>query len=252
MNLIKTYFTRQLEKRGYPTDDICYSLNYCQGDGMAWYGDIEEEALISFADKLMKDTEKAAVKRAINKGATVTIERNSYATHYSHYNTMSVIAEACYGEELTDFEWASFQSFEQALEEDVKATSQSLESNGYAIIDAGSKYGALADKKRTFNTARFSLIIEESEDKDFSVQHWDESLIDDTVQACIDKKLRYFTLRVSVIEREDETVLGESYLGGCTESNDSPSKNYDGHLRQMVSEAIREARDFVNSISLAA
>ena len=74
----------------------------------------------------MNGTEKAAVKRAIDKGATVAIERNSCATHCSHYNTMTVNAEACYGEELTDFEWASFQSFEQALEEDVKATSRSL------------------------------------------------------------------------------------------------------------------------------
>lgn len=67
MNLIQIYFTRQLEKRGYPTGDICYSLNYCQGDGMAWYGDIEEGALIRFADTLMKGAEKAAVKRAINQ-----------------------------------------------------------------------------------------------------------------------------------------------------------------------------------------
>jgi len=252
MNLIKTYFTRQLEKRGYPTDDINYSLNYCQGDGMAFYGDIDEEALIRLADTLMKGTEKAAVKRAIDKGATVTIERNSCATHYSHYNTMTVIAEACFGEELTDFEWASFQSFEQALEEDIKATSKSLEADGYAIVDAGSQYGALADKKRTFNTARFSLIIEELEDEDFSLEYWDDSLIDEIIQAFIDKKQRYFLLKVSVVARNDETVLGESYLGGCTQSNDSPSKNYNGYLPQMVSEAIRESRDFIESISLAA
>ena len=252
MNLIKTYFTRQLEKRGYPTDDINYSLNYCQGDGMAFYGDIDEEALIRLADTLMKGTEKAAVKRAIDKGATVTIDRNSCATHYSHYNTMTVIAEACFGEELTDFEWASFQSFEQALEEDIKATSKSLEADGYAIADAGSQYGALADKKRTFNTARFTLIIEELEDEDFSLEYWDDSLIDETIQAFIDKKQRYFTLKVSVVARDDETVLGESYLGGCTQSNESPSKNYNGYLPQMVSEAIRESRDFIESISLAA
>lgn len=252
MNLIKAYFTRQLEKRGYPTSDICYSLNSCQGDGAAFYGDIDEDALIRFADTLMTGTQKAAVKRAIDKGATVTIERNSWATHYSHFNTMDVLGEECYAEELTDFEETAFGEFVEALGEDVVATSKSLESDGYALIDAGSSYGALDGKTREFNTARFTLRIEELEDKDFSVEDWDESLIDETLQEFIDGKQRYFCLKVSIMEREDGVVLGDSYLGGCVESNENPSRTYGGYLRQMVSETINEARDFIDSISLAA
>lgn len=252
MNLIKTYFTRQLEKRGYPTDDICYSLNSCQGDGMAWYGDIDEDALIGFADTLMTGSEKAAVKRVINKGATVTISRNSFATHYSHFNTMDVEGETYYAEALTEFEEAAFDTFIEALEEDVVATSKTLESDGYAIIDAGSSYGALDGKQREFNTARFTVRIEELEDEEFSLEYWDESLIDDTLQAFIDGKQRYFTLKVSVNSKEDNVELGTSYLGGCVESNDRPSRTYGGYLTQMVSDAIKEAREFIDSVSLAA
>ena len=252
MNLIKTYFTRQLAKRGYPTDDICYSLNSCQGDGMAWYGDIDEDALTCFADTLMTGTEKAAVKRVINKGATVTISRNNFATHYSHFNTMDVEGESYYAEALTEFEEAAFDTFIEALAEDVVATSKALESDGYAIVEAGASYGALDGKQREFNTARFTLRVEELEDEDFSVDYWDGSVIDDTLQAFIDGKQRYFCLKVSILEREDGVVLGDSYLGGCVESNETPSRTYGGYLPQMVSKAIKEARDFINSVSLAA
>ena len=252
MNLIQTYFKRQLEQRGYPTDDICYSLNSCQGDGLAFYGSIEEEALIGFVDALMTGTEKAAVKRAINKGATVTIERNSFATHYSHFNTMTVEGESYYADALTEFEETAFDAFIEALAEDVVTTSKELESDGYAIIDAGSSYGALDGKVREFNTARFTLRIEELEDENFSMEYWDESLIDDTLQGFIDAKQRYFCLKVSIMEQEDGIVLGDIYLGGCVESNDASSRTYGGYLRQMVAESIKEARDFIESVSLAA
>jgi len=252
MTLIKTYFTRQLDKLGYPTHDINYSLGHCQGDGMAFYGDIEEDGLVVLADRLMTGTEKAAVKRCINKGCSVTITRNGWATHYSHFNCMDVVGEDYYAEDLTDFEQAAFDTFIEKLDNDVSDTSKQLESDGYDIIEAGSQYGALDGKTREYNTARFTVRIEEMEDEDFSMDMWDESLIDETLQAFIDGKQRYFTLKVSVIAKDDDVELGTSYLGGCIENNENPSRTYGGYLPQQVREAIEEARHFIDSVSLAA
>ena len=39
-------FEFELEKLGYPTDDIGYSLNYCQDDGMAFYGDVDVDKIV--------------------------------------------------------------------------------------------------------------------------------------------------------------------------------------------------------------
>jgi len=150
--LIKFHFTRTLAALGYPTDDINYSLNYSQGDGVAMYGDIDTDGLTAMAQRLLKGPQKAGAKRAIAKGSSASISRNSFGNHYSHYNTMQVNDESHYAEELTEYEESAFSSLIEAIEQEVVSTSKQLESDGYAIVEAGSSVFTLDDKKWTFET----------------------------------------------------------------------------------------------------
>jgi hypothetical protein len=252
-NLITHYFKHALEALKYPTDDIGYSLSYCQGDGMAFYGDLDSEQLTFHANRLLSGTEKAAAKRAIEKGFTCQIYRNSFGYHYSHYNTMNVSVDDNYycEDDATEFENAAFEALVEALEADIVSISQTLEEEGYAIAEAGSSVFTLEQHKRTIKTARFQVDIEEIEDEDFDLDAWDEDLALSTLNDFVSGELRYFTLKVTV-SSIDGLELGTSYLGGCVESNTQPSRNYGGYLKQAVSEAIEEARESINSVMLAA
>lgn len=247
--LIKTYFTQCLEDAGYPTDDINYSLNYCQGDGMAFYGDIEEDKLTAMANRHLSGKEKAAAKRAIEKGCTASITRNSFANRYSHYNTMSVDGETYYGEELTALEERSFDALIEAIAKDVVSVSKQLESDGYNIVEAGSSLFVLNKYKRTFETANYLLEIKEVEDEDFCINDWDEELRNDFIKSLVDEKQRYFCLKVT-LSSHNGMELASNYLGGCTQLNDKYDRTYGGYLRQIVSKTIQEARDTINAIAL--
>ena len=43
--LLNKHFAAELAALGYPTEDVRYSLGYCQGDGVAFYGRVSGEGL---------------------------------------------------------------------------------------------------------------------------------------------------------------------------------------------------------------
>lgn len=252
MNFLKQYFELKLEQSGFGDElEVEFRFSYCQGDGVAFYGDLDEDSLVTLCNKLLSGTQKAAVKRAILKGVTFTIERNSFGYRYAHFNTMELGVCDHYAEELTEFEQSAVEAFEETLIEHIRDTSKELESNGYAILDAGSKYSALENRKRVFNTTKFKLIIEEVEEDEMDWSDIECEHLLDLYDKLINGSMRYFCLKVS-IESQDGLELSERYLGCCTADNTKQDLTYQGYLKGLVSDAIAEARETINSISLAA
>lgn len=108
-------FAETLKEYGFPTDKIEWSLGHCQGDGVAFYGDIDLDTYLT------KTKQRSKFRRFINADATIV--RNSWGNHYSHWNTMTV--------EL-DFE---HEALMESLADDVVKVSRELESRGYAEFD---------------------------------------------------------------------------------------------------------------------
>lgn len=122
-------FKQTLEEYGLPTDNIEFSLGHSQGDGVAFYGDIDVEKLLKNIGEW--DEWEVFVKR---HGFTATSTRNSWSNHYSHWNTMDV--------ELTEereFMGAYSESRAERLCELIKlrvqSTSKELEARGYEMIE---------------------------------------------------------------------------------------------------------------------
>ncbi len=108
--MIKQHFQNELVKCGYPDDlKIEYSLGYCQGDGMAFYGDLAVDDVKALMKRLFSTElgQVDAVSRVKNLMAQKDIEnmlfvlreygscdlsitRNSYGHHYSHWNCMNI------------------------------------------------------------------------------------------------------------------------------------------------------------------
>jgi hypothetical protein len=136
--MITLSFEGMLEEYGYPTEDINWSLTCSQGDGMAFYGKIEE--LERVAKRLLDEKKFKRFKLLVNAGLEleVKIKRNSFGVHYNHYNTMWVDWEA-YPSFIFDGNFKKIENFCEdfinLIEEDIKNVSKELEASGYKQID---------------------------------------------------------------------------------------------------------------------
>lgn len=130
-------FKYQLAEKGFEAVKVFWSLSYCQGDGVAFYGCVYAEDLKAkdvVARKLIERLEKA--------GEEISIEITGANGWYHHRNSMTV--EVDFENEKDDEDlparlkialpvWR--EEFENYLSEKVKEISDELEKSGYAEID---------------------------------------------------------------------------------------------------------------------
>jgi hypothetical protein len=121
--------TENLEGWGLPTEDLEYRLSYSQGDGVAFYGEIDMERL-SFLTKEQKEM--------LGKFEyfTVTIYRNQFGHHYSHSKTMELdvdydfVCKDMISKDVTKMDDFA-EELEQEILEYVRTKSRELETYGY-------------------------------------------------------------------------------------------------------------------------
>ncbi len=250
--LISQYFKRQLNKMNYPTDDVRFSLNYCQGDGMAFYGAIESIDSEALADRLLTGHQKAAAKRAIDKGALISITPNSLGHRYSHFNTMTVDSRDSYHCDMTSYEEVALDALVEAIEKDVEALSQRLAREGYKLHEAGSAVWELSERTRVFSTQRFEVKIAEVEDEFASIEDYEEDEHDHLFAGFINRTHRYFSLQVTITGIQTGFEMASVTVGGLIWTNEHPSRTYDGLVTEMLRDAVTEARAAGRSLQLAA
>jgi hypothetical protein len=145
----------KLEEAGLPTDDVEWSLSYCQGDGVAFYGYVD---MAKVARRVLEGEALELYKLIEAEDLTISAKlyRNSFGHHYSHYNTMNVeidgdsidtiityIKDTKTENGLTTEEWdeayakleAFLEELETAIKEDVQTVSRQLEREGYEHLE---------------------------------------------------------------------------------------------------------------------
>lgn len=130
-------FQQQLNEKGFEAVKVFWSLGYCQGDGVAFYGRVYADDLKS------KDLNaKKLIERLETAGDDISIEITGANGWYHHRNSMTV--EIDFENETDDEDlparlkiarpvWR--EDFEGFLAERVKEISDELEKSGYAEID---------------------------------------------------------------------------------------------------------------------
>lgn len=129
-------FKMQLAERGFPHVEVFWSLSYCQGDGVAFYGSVYTQ------DLKEKDPCAAQFIKALEKaGDILSIGISGENNHYHHWNSMTVEVEF----ESEDDEHLPprlriarpvlRENLEEYLSEKVKEISRELEKSGYAEIE---------------------------------------------------------------------------------------------------------------------
>ncbi|MDQ3042363.1 MAG: hypothetical protein M3R11_08325 [Acidobacteriota bacterium] len=130
-------FKMQLAERGFEETKVYWSLGYCQGDGVAFYGRVYPESL---KEKDCKAKRLIAALEAA--GDTLYIEITGEGGHYHHWNSMTVEIE--FENESEDEELPARlkiarsvlrENLEEYLAEKVKEMSRELEKSGYAEIE---------------------------------------------------------------------------------------------------------------------
>ena len=130
-------FQNQLAEKGFEAVKVFWSLGYCQGDGVAFYGRV-------FTDDLKdKDTNaKKLIERIETAGDEISIEITGANNWYHHRNSMTV--EIDFENETDDEDLparlkialpAWREEFEDYLSDLVKEISTELEKSGYAEIE---------------------------------------------------------------------------------------------------------------------
>jgi hypothetical protein len=130
-------FKTQLVEYGFEEAEVYWSLGYCQGDGVAFYGRVYVESL-----KEKDQTAKRLIAALEAAGDSLYIEIAGASSHYHHWNSMTVEIE--FESESEDDDLPARlkiarpvlrEELEEYLHERVKEISRELEKSGYAEIE---------------------------------------------------------------------------------------------------------------------
>jgi len=130
-------FKSQLAEYGFEDTEVYWSLGYCQGDGVAFYGRVDAEDL-----KKNDSNVKPLIEQLEASGDEISIEITGRNNHYHHWNSMNVEVE--FENEIDDEDLPSRlkialpnlrEELEGYLGDKVSEISRELEKSGYAEIE---------------------------------------------------------------------------------------------------------------------
>lgn len=148
-------FKEILSEKHLPNEDVEWSLSNCQGDGVAFYGDIDNEDTYKIAKEFLNGESLELLEKIYNENLTIEcrLYRNAFGHRYSHWNTMAVqmnhdnidtIVEYIYNIEdydSKDYEVAYdkvsnlIDEVEHCISQYIKDVSRELEKIGYDQIE---------------------------------------------------------------------------------------------------------------------
>jgi hypothetical protein len=129
---VNDFYTYRLQEMNYPVDDIRWSLSYCQGDGMAFYGHLDTDTLVKLRDRLMPGKGRSLPVTFFEEYIDMSITSSN--NHYDHYNSMHVSLDIYH--DISDNKQKAMDEFTNLLAEDIISVSKKLEHEGYNFIEA--------------------------------------------------------------------------------------------------------------------
>lgn len=267
-SVLSTYIRNTLVKAGFPEYlEVEYSLSYCQGDGVAFYGYLDSEDLINLFNNL-NPNQKRKQKMFANLIShiesweycnTIGVEicRNWYANRYSHSNTMDLNVKT--SDFLAFFEnvdarkeWyfpsskvdkykALWDGFVRDLEQYIKDTSRALATAGYKIIEASPYQTETVFK---FNTENYLVELQRKSSEFYADPvDWlfgDECDFEATIKEILQGKLCYADFEATVTDKESGIKLGVDSISGLSYSPND--RSFSGYRQELIGNAIASAR----------
>lgn len=128
---LKSLFEDKLRRVGFPDKDIRYILGHAQGDGVAFYGEVEDT--LKILEYLEREGEDVTSIKPYAKQIGITIRKTSSFTRYNHENTMNVDVEEG---DIPDIESGFWGKLETIIQSHIKKISLELKRDGYELIES--------------------------------------------------------------------------------------------------------------------
>ncbi|MEQ0006773.1 NgrC [Klebsiella sp. GG_Kp146] len=248
MNAFNNLFNRHCQNtllgHGWPADlELDYSLRYCQGDGVAFYGVLHDKEILTLLSGLLKDnhiSEKLAEEVAEvikGSGTTLILERNGYGYRYSHANTIRTLLEN-YPDNI-EYE-VRFNDVLESIRESIEQICNTLENDGYKIHESMTPAceGELVMSRATAN---FEIIVTESEEEFWDTSDtWDDEYKDSCIADILNGKCVLKNLEIIVRGKSTGKVYGQHYAELVHIYENSPVRNW--FDREWLRVAFEEAR----------
>jgi hypothetical protein len=138
--MLTEVFQEELQRLGLPSEDIRWRLSSSQGDGVAFYGQLDLDDYLK-ANKLVG---RYKGLKPVLDDIRVTIEKHRELHMYDHYNTMVVDLDA-YGLDLTAKQERLLEDLEAEIKDRIVDVSHKLEKIGYDEIEWRTSDEAIAE-----------------------------------------------------------------------------------------------------------
>ena len=147
-------------------------------------------------------------------------------------------------------EWSrKWTELNQLISDDIVTTSQLLEKEGYALIEATPYERTVIMEKRTKD-----LVIRIYEEQDEEVYWLDDDDWEATAKGIVAGKSRYMDLVATICDIDTDDILYSESIGGLVIDVDDRRKieSYAGYRRELVKEVISQYRNNLKSSIKAA
>lgn len=134
-DLLADEFREVLKDEGLPIDDVRFRLSCSQGDGVAFYGDVDLKAFFAAHPDFRASFPGVLIQ--LDKEEVLSLNLSKRNPHYDHHNSMEV--EANYDGDLSEDIQTEHNSFVGAFTSHIRSVSISLEQRGTETIVNASK-----------------------------------------------------------------------------------------------------------------
>lgn len=244
---VEMIFTHQLEKLGYPTGDIRWSLGYCQGDGASFSGKLDTKTL----GKRLCPQVQEAVWDGLPDDFELVLKRRD--NRYVHENSTSLNYDAKCLEGSDVESWGgvaqkvALGQLLPLLEDEIYQTGSALAKLGYKIYEMSPYEKELV---KAYQTQNFRVEIHRERETDWCLEDvFGECSLDEIIADIESERTEVASMCVKVIQIDEDgdelCELHTQYLG-CIAYEKSGPVFGKGTAREVVSEAVVYARKMLN------
>jgi hypothetical protein len=240
---------RLLQQSHYPDDlEWRWSLGYCQGDGCACFGTLDNTALQQLLPAL---SERQSLSIETRQGLAFVLSQSPIAVSLTLQDGLRYTHAGCIQIEILDFpdaEEALYQPFYQALRQDLVSLCSEAERQGYRLLDATlPPYDS--DMLFERRTRHFALrAIAEASDDELDDSE-DASLWDDTLDLLLHHGVRLLTVRVELVCLTTGNTLAQDWQSAVLIAAHQPVRQW--FDREYLPELMQSARETINQQRLA-
>ncbi|EKN6149835.1 hypothetical protein ACA503_001258 [Yersinia enterocolitica] len=241
---------RLLQQSHYPDDlEWRWSLGYCQGDGCACFGTLDNAALQQLLPAL---SERQSLSIETRQALATVLSQSPIAVSLTLQDGLRYTHAGCIQIEILDFpdaEEVLYQTFYQALRQDLVSLCSEAERQGYRLLDATlpSYDNDMLFERRT---RHFALrAIAETSDDELDYSENDASLWDDTLDLLLHHGAHLLTVRVELVCLTTGNTLAQDWQSAVLIANHQPVRRW--FDREYLPELMQSARETIYQQRLA-